>query len=279
LNQHIHVSFPLYPVEQSVSFKSLVDVYLTPAMEAAAQAIEQTIASQFYQFIGNSYGKIGTACSKTGVIGARELLTTQKCPMNGRFLVLTPNSEGSLLDAVENVAANYIGDDGTALREGSLGRKFGFDLIMSGNLASISAGQNDTLTRAVNLSAGYAAGSTAIVIDGSGGTIIPGSWCTIAGDMTPQFITGYSSTSGTLTISPGLKHAVVNDAVVTIYKPARINLSGGYAANYHKDMVIDDLTKAPVTMQMLSTGATVSTRNKFLFYRHQVEHLQRLNVL
>ena len=67
---------------------------------------------------------------------------------------------------------------------------------------------------AVNELAGYPIDATAITFDGASTTPTVGAECTIAGDSTTQEITKVTTT--VITISPGLAHAVSNNAVITI---------------------------------------------------------------
>jgi len=255
LNQHLHVSFTIKDGEESKSFKDLVSLYLAPALTAEAQAIDEVVLGQVYEFMGNSVGKLGTNPTRSTVIAAKEVMNNNKVPMMGRNMLVSPNAEGALLDIGEFIKANEVGDAGTAMREGWLGRKFGFDFFMGQNVPSVAAG-NTTVTGAINLLAGYAVGSTVLTVDGFSAAIANGSWCTIAGDMVPQMITGTvgGATPTQITITPGLKSAVLDNAVVTVYTAGAINYGAGYAAGYGKDLVIDGFTVAPKTGQLISIG-------------------------
>jgi hypothetical protein len=262
LDQHWHTSFLIRDGEESKSFKNLRDVYLEPALTSIAQAIDEVVLMQMYRFIaaGNVVGKLGTAISKTTVINAREVLNNNKSPITDRRFIVCPNMEGDLLNVGDFTKANEVGDDGTALREGHLGRKFGFDFFMDQNSPTVATGST-TIAGAVNNADGYAAGSTTIAMDGLSGAITNGSWCTIAGDMTPQKITASvgGATPTSITVSPGLKSAVVNNAVITIYSPGAIDEAAGYAQYYTKTMTVDGFSVAPRTGQLVSLDANAVT--------------------
>jgi hypothetical protein len=51
-----------------------------------------------------------------------------------------------------------------------------------------------------------------------------------------------------------LKTAVDDNAVVTVYTPGAVNLSGGYAAGYAKKIAVDTFTVAPKTGQQVAFG-------------------------
>jgi len=262
LDQHWHTSFLIKDGEESKSFKSLRETYLEPALASIAQAIDEVVLMQMYRFIaaGNVVGKLGTAIGKSTVIAGREVLNNNKAPVTERRFIVCPNMEGDLLAVGDFTKANEVGDDGTALREGHLGRKFGFDFFMDQNSPTVAAGSTTT-AGAVDGSA--AVGATTIPMDGHSGVIAAGTWITIAGDMTPQKVTaavgGAAPTS--LTISPGLKTAVVDNAVITFYSPGAINLVAGYAQYYTKTLVINGFTVAPKIGQIVSLDGDAVTAN------------------
>ena len=255
LNQHIHVSFMIKDGEESKSFKDLVQLYLTPSLIAQAQMIDEVILGQAYEFLGNTVGKLGTDPDKSAIIAANEKLNVLKCPIMGRNMILTPNSEGAVLEIGEFTKVNEAGDAGSALRNAQLGRKFNFEFFMSQNTPSVAAG-NTVVAGAVNNVGGYAAKTTVLTVDGLSAAIANGTWCTIAGDMQPQMITGTvgGATPTQLTLSPGLAYAVLNDAVITIYTAGAVNFGGGYVAGYSKEIVVNGFSVAPKTGQLVSFG-------------------------
>jgi len=257
LNQHIYDSFIIKDGEESLSFKDLVNLHLTPVAQGMAQFIDQMLCGQVYRFLGNNnVGKLGTAIDKTTMTYIREKANTLRWPTQGRNFVMAPSMEQALLNTDLFVSAEKVGDDGTALREGSLGKKFGLNTFMDQNAPSIEAG-NTVVTGAINNVAGYAKGATALTVDGLSAAIANGSWCTIAGDMTPQRITGTTggATPTALVISPGLQYAVVNDAVLTVYTAGAVNLGAGYSAGHGADIIVDAFTVAPKVGQLVSLAA------------------------
>ena len=254
LNMWPHVSFIIGDGEESLGFVNLRDTYLVPALVAMARGIDQMLLYQVYAFLANQIGALGTDLTKSSITALRAKMNTNKVPQPGRNVIITPNSEASLLNVSELINANTRGDDGSAQREAHLGRMLGFDWYMCQNTPSIPAGST-TEAAAVNNGDGYAIGSTSIAIDGTSEDLTAGSWCTIAGDMTPQKITSATGSPTTLiVISPGLKTAVVDDAVVTVYTPGAIDLTAGYAAGYSKAMVVDGFDIAPNDGQLASIG-------------------------
>lgn len=255
LDQLLHTSFIIRDGELSYSFQSLVEMYLVPAMEAIVSGAEQVITGEVYQFQTYLRGKFGTDLTAASLTDMRDVLNG-RAPKIGRNLVLTSGQEKNLLDVEKLTTADKIGDDGTALQEGFLGRKYGFNIFESDYMPSVAA--TDVVTGAVNYASGYAAGTTAITVNGLSAAILPGTWCTIAGDMTPQMITGSTggATPTAIAITPGLRNAVVHTAVLTMYAPLQANLLAGYAAGYSKAIAVDNATKIPAAGQMVTQGAT-----------------------
>lgn len=260
LNQHLHTSFTIKDGEMTKSFKDLVAEYLNPAVMSIANAIDQIVLTQGYQFMANSVGKLGTAASKSTVIAANTLMNTNLVPIGSgqRNFILTPSAEGDLLDVSDFTKVNEANDGGEALQNAMLGRKFGFDFYMAQNTPSIAATQT-TQAAAVNMASGAALNATTLTIDGTSDTLLAGQWFTVDGDMVPQMIltaTGTPTTS--ITFTPGLKTAVADDAVITVYPYGAVNLSGGYATNYTKTIAVDGFSEAPLKGQMLTHGTTAA---------------------
>jgi hypothetical protein len=263
LNQHAHTSFLIRDGEESKSFKDLVTEYLRPAMISQARFVDQVLSGQVYQFLPNQYGKLGALSSSNAVeyiTGVRNVANVNKMYMDNRNMVHPPNVETLLLQNSVFHQAQLLGDDGTALREASLGRKFGIAHWMAQNASSVPAG-NTTTTGAINNAAGYAAGTTSLTVDGLSAAITAGTYFTVAGDMTPQRVvsTTGGSTPTAIVCTPGLKYAVVDDAVIKLYNPGQVNNAAGYAAGHLKAITIDGFTVAPKVGQLVAFGASTAT--------------------
>lgn len=258
LDHHLHTSFIIYDGEESKSFKELIDLYLAPAMQSIAQEVDEIICAQKYTFRTSMVGKLGTDVAKATSIAANKALNEQLAPQDrDRYFAMGPAMEAALLDVQMFTDASQVGDDGTALREASIGRKFSLWHFMTQNMRSVATGSSTTAA-AVDNSGGYSIGDTVITIDATtGDTIEVGQWVTIAGDMQPRQITAVSGTPVTeITLDVALAAAVADNAVVTVYDYGKINNSGGYGAYYTKRMTTDVFTVAPKQGQLASMGIT-----------------------
>lgn len=263
LDQHIHVSFIIRDGEESKGFTSLVDEFLQPALEAQARFIDRVVIGQYVHFLVNGVGELGnlTAANSVGyLLALRQRMSQNKAPMTPRIMALTPGSETALLSNELFLDASRVGDEGTALREASLGRKLGFDMFSALNAPTISSG-NTTSAGAINNGAGYGIGTTVLTVDGITGAIAVGTWLTIAGEMYPHRVSAKTDTLGnttSITLETGLKKAVADDAVITFYTPGAVNNAAGYAAGWAKEITIDGFTVAPQVGQIVTFGTNLA---------------------
>jgi hypothetical protein len=263
LNQHIHVSFVIKDGEESKSFKSLVETYLAPAMLAQARYVDQIILGQWPQFLSNTAGRLGQLTGSNAIdyiLDTRNVMNVNKADMAGRSIIWTPYAETAALKTEAFLHADKRGDGGAALREASMGRVLGFDHYMCQNMSYIPSG-NTTVTGAINNVAGYAAGTTSIAVDGLSAAISAGTYINIAGNDSPQRVvsTTGGATPTAMVITPGLRKAVVNDAVITIYTPGAVNLVAGYAAGWYKTITVNGFTVAPKVGQLVAFGDTTAS--------------------
>lgn len=259
LDQHMHASFMIRDGEESKSFASLVDIYLRPAVLAIAQSIDKIVGGQVHQFRDNFAGNLGKVSSTTikgYILEARQKLNEQLAPMANRQLVVTPETETAMLSLDEFLSAEKVGDDGTALREASIGRILGFNVWMAQLQPNVVYG--DTVTGDTVVAA-HAIGDTSIVIDDAASTVVVGSHVVIDGDDTPQLVTAVTLNvpvgDSTLTIAPGLKRATAAGASFVAYQPGAVDFAGNYAAGWQKEIHVDGFAvDAPQVGQILRFG-------------------------
>lgn len=273
LNQHIHTSFLIRDGEESKSMKNLVDEYMAPSMLAQAQFLDRVLTGQVYQFLANSYGGLGQINSTNTIqyiTGVRNIMNKNKAYSVGRNLVLTPNAETALLQTQAFTAANLVGDDGTALREASLGRKYGYDIFMAQNEPSVPSGVMQTTAGAVSNVGGYPVGTTTMTVSGFTGIVQTGMQFSVAGENGTHIVTAHTETTGnttSITFSPPLNAPVAQAAVITVFSnittPGTINQPAagagggpgtGYYAGWGKEIAITGFTIAPMLGQSVTFG-------------------------
>ena len=259
LDQWVHVSILLGDGEVSKSFKDLISLHIVPQARAIADRVDQILLAQAFQFMANSAGKLSQSLSVQTIVEARKVMQINKVDKRDRRFVVGPNGEADLLNIDKFTDANTVGDDGTAMREAHVGRKYGFDFFHDQNVSSIdSVDANDVHT--LSTSAAASKGATTLAITaGSGVEVVAGSWLTVAGDDVPHRIVSFVNNGvpevTSIVIDTPLKSGVSASAEVIVYKPASVNNALGYALDYNKKITIDGLTGAPQLGQLISDAS------------------------
>lgn len=238
LDQQAYVSFVVDDTNLSKSVIEIMSLFAAPAVLGITSHVDKTILGQYPKFIGNSYGGLGqmtTSNAMDYLIGARQKCSDLMMPDDmQRNLIVGTSAEAKLLGLSAFNKANESSDGGGTQATGHMGMKFGFDIQACQNMASFT-NAIPTSAGAVNNASGYAVGSTTLTVDGITGAIGTNTWLTIAGDYTPQRVTAHTETTGnttSITITPGLQAAVVDNAVITFITPGQVNNASGYAAGF-----------------------------------------------
>ncbi|MCB0991717.1 MAG: hypothetical protein KDB16_12105 [Acidimicrobiales bacterium] len=148
------VSFEVTSEELAMDIVDFNTQLLMPATEAIAQAIDATIAAELLaastqaavaasgETAGTAAGggKIGAGAAGSAMTDplllrtARKVLNQAAVPMTGRAAVYSHEAEAGVLGD-EHLVDNSRSGSNAALREGTVGRLYGFDGYHSGNLA------------------------------------------------------------------------------------------------------------------------------------------------
>lgn len=256
LNQHLHASFMIKDADQSKAFKDLVTEYLHPAVLSVARSVDLILGAQVHQFHAYSGGQLGGLLdtnSDSYLLDTRQVLNDNKCHETGRNLILSSASETTLLKNAKFTQAYSVGDEGSAMREASLGRKYGLEIFMAQNQPYVSTG-NTIVTGAINGAA--VAGATSLTVDGLSAAITAGTWLTIAGEGTPLRVvsTTGGATPTAIVVHRGVRIAVADNSVITLYTPGAA--SGGYAVGYDKEITVSGFTVAAKVGQPITFGSS-----------------------
>lgn len=248
LNQHFHTSFRIRDGEESKSFKQLRDEYLSPAVLSIAREVDKVILGQSGRFLANNEGIAGSGLTTSNIVKwiveTRKRMNINKAYETGRNLILTPDTEAIALQTDTFHEADKVGDEGTAMREASLGRKFQFNTFMCQNASSTISMPTSAYGCLIDLGAGYAIGDTVIHVDTGGSNLKEGQYVQMPGGTIHQITAlGTLATNDIdITISPGLRVAVVDDAALVHGDVGLVDLIAGYAAGYAKELVVDGIT-------------------------------------
>lgn len=129
LSEHAYVDFIVEDVAEAQSNAPLLNRYISPAMIAIAEALESDLFTLLPSFT-NSIGVAGTDLSKATIINAREGLNARKNPRTNRTMVISDKDEAAILND-PTLAYFFANAQPEAVKEGSLGHLYGFDLFSS----------------------------------------------------------------------------------------------------------------------------------------------------
>lgn len=264
LDQHFHTSFMIKDGEETKSFKMLRDEYLQPAVLSIAQAVDKVLLGESHQFWQNAEGIVGGLTTSNiiqYIVETRKRMNINKAYEAGRNMILTPTTEATALQVSTFHEADKVGDEGTAMREASLGRKFQFNMFQCQNAPSTVGIPVTASQPLVDNAGGYPIGTTVVHVDTAGSALAVGDWISIGGVLHLVTALGTLTTEDIdVTISPGLRVAVADDAVVTIGSPGLVNLGAGYAIGYSKEIVVDGIT-GTIPVGAVCSFATPGTPN------------------
>jgi len=130
MDKHLDVSFAVTAKQLSMSIEDFSAQLLVPAMQAFADKVDQYILG----LKADITNKVpATEVVQNDVVDARAFLTKAAAPLSDRRFVYGTDTETKLLKTDLFISAEKVGDEGTALREASLGRKFGMDFYVDQN--------------------------------------------------------------------------------------------------------------------------------------------------
>jgi hypothetical protein len=237
-SKHIPVRFngeETKALENSGNFSDFISQRFQQAFRRLDNLIEADLATSYLE-ASRATGTAGTTPFNTaGTVSdfanVMRILDDNGCPKDQLQLVLDNAAWANLRGKQSNFfKVNEAGSE-EMLRDGNMGRAFGFNLFQSGSVVQHTIGTlggSPTLT-----SADYAIGATDLVLASAGtGSIVAGDMLNVAGENNGIWYgvkTGDSDVSGGGTIvlnKPGLKLAqTTNTSAVSIAASYRANLA------------------------------------------------------
>lgn len=135
MDKHLDVSFAVTSKQLSLDIADFSAQLLVPAMQAFQDKIDGYLLA-LANALTNSVTASGTM--QNDIVDARKFLTANAAPLTERRFVYGSAAEADLLKTDLFISAEKVGDEGTALREASLGRKFGLDFYTDQNVDTVS---------------------------------------------------------------------------------------------------------------------------------------------
>lgn len=220
--REIDMNQSFYPMQVAESARSL------------ANKVNNDILANYTGIYGYA-GTAGTtpfATTTAAATDARKVLARQLCPKDLRSFILDADAEANALSLSAFQFVNQAGTD-VSMKEGEIGRKFGFNFFMEDSLPTHTKGAagtillDDTVLRPV--------GTKTLHMDGATTKPAVGDVFTIAGDLQTYVVTGSTnlvSTDTDVSFEPGLKVAIPaadGNEVVTFKASHVVNLA------FHRD--------------------------------------------
>ena len=137
MDKHLDVSFAVTSKQMAMDISDFSRELLVPAMQAFLDKIDGYLLG-LQSKISNRVPNTGDA--RADVVSARSFLTKSGAPLTDRNYVYGSDTEAELLNTDLFVSADKVGDEGTALREASLGRKFGMNFYVDQNVDAAGIG-------------------------------------------------------------------------------------------------------------------------------------------
>ena len=138
MDKHLDVSFAVTSKEMTLDIADFSKQLLVPAMQAFADKVDKyllALETETPYRVSHGEGAIAPA----DLIEARKCLSMNAAPLADRRFVVGAKAEADLLSNELFVSAEKVGDAGTALREASLGRKFGMDIYVDQNADTVQS--------------------------------------------------------------------------------------------------------------------------------------------
>jgi hypothetical protein len=130
MDKHLDVSFAVTSAQLTMDIEDFSRQLLVPAM----QAFQDKIDSYLLGLQSDVTNRVpSTGVLQNDIVDARKYLTKAAVPLTERRFVYGSDTEANLLKTDLFTHADKVGDEGTALREASLGRKFGMDFYVDQN--------------------------------------------------------------------------------------------------------------------------------------------------
>lgn len=135
MDKHLDVSFSVTSAQLTMDIEDFSRQLLVPAM----QAFQDKIDSYLLGLQSEVTNRVPhTASARDDIVDARTFLTKAAAPLTERRYVYGSDTESELLKTDLFTNADKVGDEGTALREASLGRKFGMDFYVDQNADAVN---------------------------------------------------------------------------------------------------------------------------------------------
>jgi len=238
LDQWKEAPFYLTDKDQMEVQRGTLPMQASEAVKSLANAVNNYILGLYTAIYGYT-GTAGTtpfASDTSDATDARKILNTQLAPMDPRRMVIDPDAEANALNLRAFQDASFS-TSGSAILEGQINRKLGFDWLMHQLVPTHTAGT--AVNKTVTLTSDSAADATSVTLDNDSGTstLLEGDIISFAGHSQTYVVTADATlTTGGVSVSidPPLQQAVDGSGTavaVTVRDDHTVNLA------FHRDAI------------------------------------------
>lgn len=210
-------------IESATNVDDLNRLFIEPAAAALAAKINAD-GLALYKEIPYAIGTAGTTPDDLeDFANAAKVLNEHKAPMTERYGVWNPSANAEFQQIPALVNAEKSGST-EALRAGAIGRVFGIDNYMAQGVKD-SPAPGGAGTVLIDHTGGYAAGTTAIHVDGVSTALTAGDTIAIGGYYyTVKSVEALSTADQDIVLTYGLLAAVADNDSVTLVGKAAENM-------------------------------------------------------
>lgn len=220
-----------FGINTGVRMEKIMVDQLAQCFRAHVNAMETSVWTQAYKGASRAIGTTaGTAPILADVSGAKKILDDNGAPASDRTIVFDTTG-GVAFRGISNLYKVNEAGDSSLLREGTLGRLYGFDLRESAAILPVTAG---AMASATSTSAAFTVGQTVIPLATAGtGVVAAGDIITFANDTNKYVVSSVSfaganpASGDSITLAaPGLQKAQgVATRNITVFATATRNLA------------------------------------------------------
>lgn len=182
LDHHLDISTSVTSKEWTLELDDFANRIIRPAMVALNERIDEYICSLYAQF-NQVAGTAGSApASLADLANLDKAMNEARMPTTGRNVVVSPATKAAMFSIDAVARADARGDNGTALRDASMGYIMGASWYMDQNIKSHVAGTAQTVT-ALAVNGAVEAGADSMSLSGGSGdeTLLAGDVFSVAG--------------------------------------------------------------------------------------------------
>lgn len=250
LNNWYETRFALRDDEFAFTQERIIRDHIGPAAASIAKQIDTSLVALTTGFGAVRKNATAPTITVADIAGVQKLLNDMKCPtddVENMFWMLGSAEQEALLN--NTTVASWANGGATALptiQSGAIGQRYGFNFFLNQNRSTTVPTGGGVIggTPFVNNASGYAKGTTTFNLDtaATSGTLKVGDAIKFANHDSYYYVTANATASSGaitgVTITPGLREAVVDNEAITVIQPASGTYVGTGLAFHRNSMAL-----------------------------------------